>query len=136
MADNFKDLLEVARVQYERAQAEMAQIARREQDARHKLEEIGAQFRAASQMPTENLHRMQKLGAQELWAKWMRNKQAQLNRDLATILAQKDDHKTKLRLLLGRFEAIEKLNDQDVKDRRDRINSRAQETLLLQSVTR
>ena len=107
MTENeLSQLHEISSVAFNHAQSIMGQIKNREKIIRDRITEIDRQFYDATHQPATDLHKMQQLGAQVLWADWMRQKKTRLNRDLAQVLFEKTEQEAKLRVALGKREAL------------------------------
>lgn len=107
--DDLRKFSGLANMQLDLAQKELGKISNQESEVRGALARLDQQFAETALTNPENLHRMQKLGAQELWAGWMRRRRAQLNQELALILARKSHQLGIVRGHLGKRDALDAL---------------------------
>jgi hypothetical protein len=116
--EELAELRAVADARKSRAEAELAQVCRKEAQLRGLLRDIAAQFEAGMQHAAAGPSSMQGLGAYLAWVDFARRRQAALNRDLSLVLAEKSERTAALRRHLGRREALDTL-------RRDALRARA-----------
>lgn len=127
---DLKPLLNIADARNEAAQSHMATIKAREQKLRQQIADLDEQFAQAALTDPETMHRMQRLGAQNLWSGWMTTRKREMNMALALVLADKQDFVRVLQKASGQRDALQSLLDEAVKAQKRKTAARDQENLL------
>lgn len=113
--DRTGDLADLTGLALRAAQAEMAKLKRREADLRQNLIDLSAR-KSRNPRPQDDPALVG--GADLRWQRWVDQRRAAVNAELAQVLALIDNRDRRLRVLFGRDQAARALADQAHKDRR------------------
>lgn len=106
---DFDALCDVTQALYRAEVARMAQVLQEEKRLRAALARLDAQRAANEALPDADLGGLRQIGGDMIWQAWVGRKKAELQSELARVLARKGQMAGKLRRAFGKTEAIEEL---------------------------
>ncbi|MFK7939524.1 MAG: hypothetical protein AB8B82_09105 [Roseovarius sp.] len=95
-------LTKLSDVLYETERVKLHRVIEQESKLRWDLARLDAARDNGSTLPTAEMDMLRRVGADVQWQAWLGRKRAELNRQLALVLAQKEIMMPKLRLAYGR----------------------------------
>lgn len=122
-------LCQLSAIRYRAVQAEMAEIVGREDGLRRNLAQLTAQKRARFDNQSYDADTALRGGADIRWHRWVDQRRATINAELAQVLAQKAECRRKMQSAFGRDQAMQALQTQakasakQLRQRRDRYES-------------
>ncbi|WP_299847476.1 hypothetical protein [uncultured Roseovarius sp.] len=102
MNDPLKDLSNLTDALYQAELGKMRAVNAREASLRHDLAELENLRRNNMTLPQTELHTVRQIGADVLWEGWVSRTRADLNTQLAQVLAQKARMTAELRRAFGK----------------------------------
>ncbi|MFQ1700444.1 hypothetical protein ACJ5NV_07595 [Loktanella agnita] len=111
-------LIQISELQYRTAQADMARIRTREEDLRRKLAQL-IESKSAQAIATQRSDAAALIaGADIRWHRWVDQRRAAINAELAQVLALKENSRVRLQNAFGRDRAMQKLSEQMLKSQK------------------
>lgn len=111
-------LIQISELQYRTAQADMARIRAREEDLRRKLAQL-IESKSAQAITTQRPDAAALIaGADIRWHRWVDQRRAAINAELARVLALKENSRVRLQTAFGRDRAMQKLSEQMLKSQK------------------
>lgn len=108
---DFVALEEVTQLLYQREMQSFRSLVAQEAELRIKLTKLDKQLRA-SQTGNDNCQSMRSIGADVIWQSWVGRQKADLNMQLARVLAIKEQRIAQVRLAFGKKTVAEQLKDE------------------------
>lgn len=112
----FEDLSRLTDALYQARLNKMRGINEREAILRQKIAELDRFRRSNATLPAEELHTVRQIGADVLWEGWVSRTRADLNTQLARVLAQKAQMTAELRQAFGKQIAAAAIRDSADRD--------------------
>lgn len=100
MSQNLEQIQTLLDLKYRRSRAGISQILQQEASLRADLEKLARQ---EAENRHDDIQKMKAIGADVLWQAWLGRMRAQLNRELALVLAQKEIVMKSVRQDFGRL---------------------------------
>lgn len=121
----FQRLHSVTDAMYLRAQQSLRTVLLREAQLRGELNKLDQNAQIARSEHSEKIGSMRSLGADILWEGWVARTRAQLNLELAKVLAQKEKNIGTVRKAFGKKTVSQKLLTQDMTANAKALRQRA-----------
>lgn len=134
MHDPLNDLANLTDALYQAELSKMREVNAREASLRHDLAELESLQRSNMALPQADLHTVRQIGADVLWEGWVSRTRADLNMQLAQVMAQKARMTTQLRRAFGKQIAAAELlrkADDEKRQRREKRRWQNQDDLQL-----
>lgn len=134
MHDPLNDLANLTDALYQAELSKMREVNAREASLRHDLAELESLQRSNMALPQADLHTVRQIGADVLWEGWVSRTRADLNMQLAQVMAQKARMTTQLRRAFGKQIAAAELlrkADDEKRQRREKRRWQKQDDLQL-----
>lgn len=128
MSDRMKTLLQLEQLRSLKSQKALAEITAEEAKLRRQINTL-QQHRQMSHDTDPELMPMRAIGADILWQGWIDRTQAELNFDLARVLARKAPIAKQARKNIGRRDVVSEL-----KDRMEDADARAEASARMESM--
>jgi len=127
-------LHELNALKYRHSQQALTGILEREAVLRAELAKLRSYFIETQSLPPEHAQ-LRAIGADVIWLRWVTRAQAQLNIELAQVLAQKEQYLAHHKRAFGKMQVSKTLADDDrkrlaVKRRQSDLERAVQQTLL------
>jgi len=106
---DFEALGEVTEALYRAEAARMQTLLHEESRLREALARLDAQYAANSALPDADLDGLRQIGGDMIWQGWVGRKKAELQSELAQVLARKGQIVGKLRRAFGKAQAVERM---------------------------
>lgn len=103
---DFESLCEVTQALYRAEAARMAQVLQKENRLRSALARLEAQRATNEALPENDLDGLRQIGGDMIWQAWVGRKKAELQSELARVLARKGQMAGQLRRTFGKAQAI------------------------------
>ncbi|MDX8352876.1 hypothetical protein [Cognatiyoonia sp. IB215182] len=111
---DLKGLADIAGLAYRAAQADMARIMQKEADLCRNLAQLTESKASLARTPRRSDDAAMIAGADIRWHRWVDQRRATINAELAQVRASKDYYQSKLRLAFGKDQAARALLDRAV----------------------
>ncbi|MEO0918761.1 MAG: hypothetical protein AAFY31_17585 [Pseudomonadota bacterium] len=112
--EQLKGLADIAGLAYRAAQADMARITQKEADLRRNLAQLTESKASLARTPRPSDDAAMIAGADIRWHRWVDQRRAAINAELAQVRASKDYYQSKLRLAFGKDQVASALLDSAV----------------------
>ena len=106
---DFETLGEVTEALYRAEAVRMQTLLHEESRLREALARLDAQYAANSALPEADLDGLRQIGGDMIWRGWVGRKKAELQSELAQVLARKGQIVGKLRRAFGKAQAVERM---------------------------
>ena len=103
---------DIAKIELEGKLAELARVAREEEQLKAALGTLEAEGRSAMLVKGQPGQELLHLSNGAKWLRWRQRRKSQLNTQLANLMAEKEVVRSNARMAFGRVQAIRKLVDQ------------------------
>lgn len=134
MHDPLKDLAQLTDALYQAELSKMHDINSREASLRQQLADLEDLRHSNAAIPPNDMHKVRQIGADVLWEGWVSRARADLNTQLAQVLAQKAHMTVALRHAFGKQNAAREMLETMTATKNQQIEKRqllAQDELRL-----
>ena len=124
----FEDLKALSQMRYQKEQQTLKKLLVQESAIRADIDRLNQHEARAQAVPFADTAAPRALGADILWKQWLSKTRAALNVDLARVLAQKEQHLSRVRLAYGKVLVSDSLSlrndaEKSKKRRRHMLNA-------------
>lgn len=125
-------LVVLMEMQYHHSHQSLQQVVSREMLIRKELATLQDHTRAAQQLGLNDEPEMRSMGADILWERWLERSRANLNTELARVLATKEVHLSSVRKSFGKLQATNAKSNQVTLSERKRAQQQNLDRSILQ----
>jgi hypothetical protein len=135
MMEKMQILVKLLETQYQRHRLDLQSIIKDEMRIRKELAALQEHTRSARLLGLDDEPEMRAMGADVVWERWLERSRVSLNLNLATILAAKEMHLTRVRKSFGKLQATNAKSEQILLVAKKRMRVKSLEQAISYSIS-